>query len=113
MIRSYLCTAYVAVAALVVPLVLDSAPALAQMDTLRGSTVSMPPGRGNPLTGFGTPGTYTWSGMFDTLTVIDETGDASPALAASWRNIAPTTPRDTATPDFANFTRGGKASCRR
>lgn len=90
MIRSYLCTAYVAVAALVVPLVLDSAPALAQMDTLRGSTVSMPPGRGNPLTGFGTPGTYTWSGMFDTLTVIDETGDASPALAASWRNIAPT-----------------------
>ena len=88
--RFFWCAAYSAVAALAISLVAGAPPALAQLDTLRASTVSMPPGRGNPLTGFGTPGTYTWSGMFDTLTVIDETGDVAPSLAASWKNVAPT-----------------------
>ena len=88
--RFFWCAAYSAVAALAISLVAGAPPALAQSDTLRASTVSMPPGRGNPLTGFGTPGTYTWSGMFDTLTVIDETGDVAPSLAASWKNVAPT-----------------------
>lgn len=42
------------------------------------------PASGMPYLGAGSPGQYVWSNIFDGLTVIDETGAASPALAESW-----------------------------
>jgi peptide/nickel transport system substrate-binding protein len=51
---------------------------------------NMPPS-GVPWTGVGTPGQYVWSGVFDALTVIDESGEPAPALASSWESIDETT----------------------
>ena len=72
------------------------APAIAQpADTLRVGVISLPPGRGNPYKGVGSPHIYVWSALFDSLTFVDESGASTPALAASWQNVDPNTWRFT------------------
>jgi len=59
--------------------------------TLRVGTWDLPPGRGNPFTGFATPVMFTWHAIFDAMTFVNEKGQTVPALATSWRNTSPTT----------------------
>ena len=58
---------------------------------LRLGVVELPPSRGNPYGGSGTPGIFTWSMLYDALTLVDTKGQPTPALAAEWRNIEPNT----------------------
>lgn len=63
--------------------------------SIRMAVNSLPPGKGNPFSALGTPSIYVWSAVFDTLTQVDGTGTAQPALAVKWRNVNPTTWRFT------------------
>lgn len=69
----------------------DEARAQTQDRTLRVGVWDLPPGRGNPYTGSGTPSILTWSAIYDALTFIDLSGKPTPALAQRWRNVDPTT----------------------
>jgi peptide/nickel transport system substrate-binding protein len=62
-----------------------------QERTLRVGTWDLPPGRGNPYTGFATPVMFTWHAILDAMTFVNEKGEATPALASAWRNTSPTT----------------------
>lgn len=68
-------------------------PAAAQTQdrTLRIGSWGLPPARGNPYNGLGTPSVFTWSAMYDMLTLVDEKGTAQPMLATQWKNTSPTT----------------------
>ncbi len=71
-----------------------SGTALAQpADTLRVGNWDFPPGRGNPHSTVvsGTPQIYIWPAIYDTLTSINNKGEASPWLATAWKNIDPLT----------------------
>ena len=63
--------------------------------TIRMAVNSLPPGKGNPFSALGTPSIYVWSAIFDTLTFVDDTGTAKPALAVKWQNLDPKTWRFT------------------
>lgn len=78
----------------------DDAEAAEQDRTLRVGATYLPPARGNPLNGTGSPSIFTWSAMFDALTWVDETGTPTPALAENWRNIDPLTWRVRIKPDL-------------
>jgi peptide/nickel transport system substrate-binding protein len=58
--------------------------------TMRVGVHGLPPGLGNPYTGVGSPGVFTWSAIFDSLTSLDAKGGVQPQLAESWKNTAPT-----------------------
>jgi peptide/nickel transport system substrate-binding protein len=58
---------------------------------LRLGVVELPPSRGNPYGGSGTPGIFTWSMFYDGLTFVDTKGVPGPALGATWRNVDPAT----------------------
>lgn len=76
-------------------------------DTLRVGVQAMPPGQGNPFSALGSPSIYTWSAMFDALTLVDAKGVATPALATEWRSTSPTTWTFTLRPDLT-FSNGEK-----
>lgn len=59
--------------------------------TIRVGVVNLPPGQGNPYTAIGAPSIYTWSAIFDPLTMVDAKGTPQPHLAESWKNTSPTT----------------------
>lgn len=59
--------------------------------TVRVAVSNLPPGKGNPYTGLGAPGIFTWAAMFDSLTRVDDKGVAQPMLATEWKNVDPTT----------------------
>lgn len=80
--------AALAAVALMVP---DTAAAQMQDRTLRAANWGLPTSRGNPFAGFSTPQTFTWSAIFDALTVIDASGKPQGALATGWKNTSPTT----------------------
>ena len=64
----------------------------AQADgTLRVGATSLPPPLGNPYAAGVFPSWHTWTAMYDALTVVDQSGNAVPALATSWSNIRTTT----------------------
>ena len=63
----------------------------AAQSNLRVGAVELPPSRGNPFGGSGTPGIFTWSMLYDALTLVDTRGLPTPALATEWRNIDPRT----------------------
>ena len=54
-------------------------------DTLRIGVPGLPASWGDPYRGEGTPGTYTWSAIFDGLTTLTPEGEIGPALATDWR----------------------------
>lgn len=58
---------------------------------IRVGVSSMPPGLGDPFTGIGAQSVYTWSALFDPLTMVDESGTPQPWLATEWQNIDDTT----------------------
>ena len=72
-------------------LAVPEAQAQLQDRTLRVGSWGLPPARGNPYNGLGTPSVFTWSAMYDMLTLVDEKGTAQPMLATSWKNTSPTT----------------------
>lgn len=76
-------------------------------DTLRVGVQSLPPGQGNPFSALGSPSVYTWSAMFDALTLVDAKGTATPALASEWKSTSPTTWSFTLKPDLT-FSNGEK-----
>lgn len=91
---SALTCSLVATAALVAsPLWLgDGAARAAEQDrVLRVGSTFLPPARGNPYKGAGSPSIFTWAAMFDALTWVNDQGKPVPALASGWRNINPTT----------------------
>lgn len=55
--------------------------------TIRVGVSSMPPGLGDPFTGVGAQSVYTWSALFDPLTMVDDSGKPQPWLATSWENV--------------------------
>ncbi len=55
--------------------------------TIRVGVSSLPPGQGNPYTGIGAQSIYTWSAVFDPLTMVDSAGHPKPWLATSWKNV--------------------------
>src|SRR5262245_7824388 len=57
--------------------------------TLRVGVASLAPGQGNPFTATGSPSIYTWSAIFDALTLVDAKGAVQPALATSWEQVEP------------------------
>lgn len=71
---------------LLAPLTLAAPEAQAQAH-LRLGVVELPPSRGNPYGGSGTPGIFTWSLLYDALTFVDQKGLATGALASEWRNV--------------------------
>ncbi len=80
-----------AAAALVLPMTTGAADAQSKERTLKVGTTFLPPSRGNPYKGIGSPSIFTWSAMFDALTWVDETGTPTAAIAQNWRNTSPTT----------------------
>ena len=80
-----------AAAALVIPLLVSPSPVFAQANILKLGAPSLPPSRGNPLQGLGTPTSYVWSAIFDAMTRIDEAGNVAPEAAVRWKNMSPTT----------------------
>ncbi len=69
----------------------ESSSDAASGGTLRVGVHNLPPGLGNPYTGVGSPGVFTWSAIFDSLTLLDEEGAVQGSLAESWENTSPTT----------------------
>ncbi len=65
-------------------------PVPAAAADLTVGTWGIPPGKGNPYTGIGTPSIFTWDAIFDPLVRINAAGTATPILAESWKNIDPT-----------------------
>ncbi len=80
-----------AAAALMVPLGTSPAAAQSSERALKVGATFLPPSRGNPYKGIGSPSIFTWSAMFDALTWVDETGTPTAAIAQNWRNTNPTT----------------------
>ena len=72
--------------------------------TIRVAVSSLPPGQGNPFTGIGAQSIYTWSAIFDSLTIVGDSGLPEPWLATSWENVDETTWRFTLRDDvqFSN-----------
>lgn len=64
-------------------------PAAAQQ-SVKIAINNMPPTRGDPTTSLTYQFGYVWQAMFDSLTRVDDSGKAQPALAESWRNVSPT-----------------------
>ena len=89
-IRSFVHTALFCAATLLVSLTGAGGQAQAQ-STVRLALTALPPSLFNPYRNTGLPYVYTWSAVFDGLTVIDAEGNVQPALAASWGNIDPLT----------------------
>ena len=52
-------------------------------EELRLAVNGLPPSQFNPYRNTGLPYVYTWSAVFDGLTVIDAQGDVQPALATA------------------------------
>ncbi|WP_433499965.1 ABC transporter substrate-binding protein [Sphaerimonospora sp. CA-214678] len=52
--------------------------------TIRVGVNSLPPGKGDPYKGIGSPEVYTHAAMFDALTLVDQHGKVQPALATEW-----------------------------
>ncbi len=67
------------------------AKAVTQEKTIRVGVASLPPGRGNVYTLFGSPSMFTWYAMFDPVTLVDGGGNPIPSLASSWKNTSPST----------------------
>jgi peptide/nickel transport system substrate-binding protein len=65
-------------------------PAPANAADVTVGTWGIPPGKGNPYTGIGTPSIFTWDAIFDPLVRISAAGEATPILAKSWKNVDPT-----------------------
>ncbi|MBL41423.1 MAG: hypothetical protein CMM49_02050 [Rhodospirillaceae bacterium] len=60
-------------------------------DELRVAVRMFASGKGNTYTGcMCTPGVYTWSAQFETLTKLKADGSVAPFLAERWENIEPT-----------------------
>lgn len=54
---------------------------------LRFAISDLPRSMGNPYTENGTPSSYTWTALFDPLTMLDTEGRLIPALATSWELV--------------------------
>lgn len=52
--------------------------------TLNVGVVGLPPTQGNPFGALGSPSIYTWSAIYDALTLVDSDGQPQPALATEW-----------------------------
>lgn len=72
----------------------DDQQQTASADTARIALANFP-SSAVPWSGVGSPGQYIYSGIFDALTVISESGEAQPALAESWESVDETTWRFT------------------
>lgn len=59
--------------------------------TLRVGVASLPPGKGDPYKGVGSPEVYTHAAMFDALTLVGTDGKPLPRLATGWSQPTPTT----------------------
>ena len=81
-------------AALALGAIVASAPAVAQQ-TLKVGTWGMPGSKGDPFKARGTPSVFTWSPMFDRLTLISGKGEIGPDISTGWTNVSPTTWRFT------------------
>ncbi len=86
--------AAVLAAALALGAIVASAPAVAQQ-TLKVGTWGMPGSKGDPFKARGTPSVFTWSPMFDRLTLISGKGEIGPDISSGWTNVSPTTWRFT------------------
>jgi peptide/nickel transport system substrate-binding protein len=52
---------------------------------------SLPPSKGNPFGGVGSPNIYTWAAIYDPLTFVSQDGAIQPKLATKWSRTSPTT----------------------
>ena len=64
----------------------------AQAETLRVGIRELAGAQGNPYSGgIQSPGSFTWSAIYEQLTQNGEGGVSQPLLATGWKNIDPTT----------------------
>ena len=68
---------------------LTAIPAAAE--TLKVGVREYTGGKGNPYSGVGTPGIFTFSAVYEPLVRNGDKGVPQPGLAASWKNLDPTT----------------------
>jgi peptide/nickel transport system substrate-binding protein len=59
--------------------------------TIRVGVDSLPPGKGDPYKGIGSPEVYTHAAIYDALTLVDQQGKIQPTLATEWSQPSPTT----------------------
>lgn len=69
----------------------DSGNGTEQAQLLRVGVQGLPPGQGNPFSALGSPSIYTWSALFDALTLVDASGEVTGALATAWENTSDST----------------------
>ena len=69
----------------------DAADPVETGGTIRVGVDSLPPGKGDPYKGVGSPEVYTHAAMFDALTLVGPGGKALPALATEWSQPTATT----------------------
>ncbi len=88
-------------------------PAAAQMQekTLRVGVNQIPPDLGNPYKAIGSPASYTFSAIFDSLTFVGGPEGPQPSLATSWENVDATTWRFRLRPGIT-FANGEKFDAR-
>ena len=53
-------------------------------DEIVVGVADLPASDGNPYSGIGSPGIYTWAAIYDALTLVDRDGAPQPALATDW-----------------------------
>lgn len=58
---------------------------------IKVGVAQLPPGKGDPYKGIGSPQVYTLAAIFDTLTQVGTDGKVVPQLATSWKSATPTT----------------------
>lgn len=59
--------------------------------TIRIGVAALPPAKGDPYKGIGSPEVYTHAAIYDALTLVDQHGKVQPALATEWTQSSPTT----------------------
>ena len=89
--RAVVGAAITAIAAIAVTGLTFSASAQMQGRTLRVGINSVPPDLGNPFKAIGSPASYTFSAIFDSLTFVGDPSGPQPSLASAWKNVDDTT----------------------
>ncbi len=80
-----------AIAAIAVTGLSFTASAQMQERTLRVGINSVPPDLGNLFKAIGSPASYTFSAIFDSLTFVGDPRGPQPSLASAWKNVDDTT----------------------
>ena len=69
----------------------DQSSSLASGGVIKVGVASLPPGKGDPFKGIGSPQVYTLAAIYDSLTQVSTDATVKPRLATEWKSTSPTT----------------------